>query len=305
MIHFRNFLPGLALLALSCAAAQACQLSLASPLTQQPLNYNPFEAGASQAAITFTLKNSGSKPCDAAFAFFKPGLPEASGAGAIVNYRILASGGSLIQNAPSPPSMLSPTAGSAQVTIGAHQAYTATAILSVDQAQTVPPGTYTDILYLGVYQNTGGSQYARAQITPPPITLVIGVSTSLTVAIAGGGRKTTLNFGDLVQGATRAVQLRAYANQGFRLTVSSDNSGVMKPIDKQAIAEGIWQVPYTIAVNRMPPVSLSQPRPLSLWPSATQRTGVAIPVEVQIGSIAGQRAGIYRDVITIAIDPGS
>jgi len=28
-----------------------------------------------------------------------------------------------------------------------------------------------------------------------------------------------------------------------------------------------------------------------------------MPVEIQVGPIKGQRAGIYRDVITIAIDP--
>ena len=63
-------------------------------------------------------------------------------------------------------------------------------------------------------------------------------------------------------------------------------------------------MPYTIAILKTAPVSLSQQRTISLWPAATQKSGIAIPIDVQIGSIAGQRAGIYRDVITIAIDPG-
>ena len=93
-------------LAFSCDAGQACQLSLLGAVMQQPLAYNPFEAGASPAAISFTLKNADSKPCDAAFAFFKPGVPQASGAGGSLIYQIEASGGPVTQNAGSPPAVL-------------------------------------------------------------------------------------------------------------------------------------------------------------------------------------------------------
>jgi hypothetical protein len=99
--------------------------------------------------------------------------------------------------------------------------------------------------------------------------------------------------------------LLAYSNQGFHLVVSSDNAGVMKPIDPVAMAEGRWRVPYTIAVNRGAPVELSRHnRTISLVQGATTKSGVAIPIDVQIGSIKGQRAGFYRDVITVAIDAG-
>ncbi len=304
MMRIGRLASALACLAFSCVAGQACQLSLLGAVMQQPLTYNPFEVGASPAAISFTLKNADSNPCDAAFAFFKPGVPQASGAGGSLIYQIEASGGPLTQNAVSPPSVLPGSGYAAYITVGAKQTYTAKAMLIVSEGQVVPLGTYTDTLYLGVYQSAGGGQYTRVQTPVAPFGTVIGVNSLMTVAIAGGGRKTTLNFGDFVQGAVRSVQLQAYANQGFRLAVSSDNAGVMKPVDTQAIAEGIWQVPYTIAVNRMTPVSLSQARVLSLWPSATQKSGIAIPIDVQVGSIAGQRAGIYRDVITIAIDAG-
>ena len=100
------------------------------------------------------------------------------------------------------------------------------------------------------------------------------------------------------------MQLLAYSNQPFHLAVSSDNAGVMKPVDSVALSEGQWRVPYTISVFRTGPIDLSQQRTLSLWPAATQRSGLAIPIDVQIGATKGQRAGIYRDVITIAIDAG-
>ncbi len=45
-------------------------------------------------------------------------------------------------------------------------------------------------------------------------------------------------------------------------------------------------------------------RAISLGQGATAKSGLVIPVDVQIGSTKGQRAGIYRDVITVAINPG-
>ena len=294
----------LACLPCSPAIGLACQLSLVGAVMQPPLTYNPFQAGATVVPVSFTLKNADSKPCDAAFAFFKAGVPQASAAGGSLTYQLMSSSGPLIQNAPSPPAVLPGSGAAAYITVGAKQTYTANAMLSVGEGQVAPPGTYSDRLYLGVYQGAGSGQYTETQIPVALLGVAIVVNSQITVAIAGGGRKTTLNFGDFVPGATRSVNLQVYANQGFRLIVSSDNAGVMKPTDMQAIAEGMWQVPYTIAINRTAPVNLSQQRMLSLWPAATQKSGIAIPIDVQVGSIAGQRAGIYRDVITIAIDAG-
>lgn len=291
---------GLMFLALSCAAAHACQLSLVGAVTQQQLTYNPFDAAPAAATISFTLNNADNTPCQAAFAFFRLGAPQAAGPSGSLTYDIQATG-SVIQNAASPPSVLSGTSV-AYVHVGAKQNAPVTATLSVSDSQIVPSGTYLDTLSLGIYQYDSPGAYTRAPIPIPTYGVTIGVASQMTVAIAGGGLKTTLNFGNFVQGAIRSVQLQAYSNQAFRLNLSSDNAGVMKPTDAAALAEGIWQVPYTVAVNGTAPINLSQQRVVSLWPSATQKSGIAIPVDVQIGAIAGQRAGIYRDVITIAID---
>jgi hypothetical protein len=301
MISVARLASGLVFLVLSCTTSHACHLSLLGAVTQQPLTYNPFDAVPSAATVTFILKNTDLTSCQAAFAFFRSGTPQATGpSGASLNYQILAPG-PVIQNAVTPPSTL--TGAFAQYfTVGGSQTFTVTATLSVSNNPIVPPGTYTDTLSLGIYQSAGAGPYTLADVPVTAYGVTIGVTSQMAVAIAGGGLKTTLYFGDFVQGATRSVQLQAYSNQAFRLIVSSDNAGVMKPTGAQAIAEGIWQVPYTVAVNGAAPISLSQQRVLSLWPQATQQSGIAIPIDVQIGAFAGQRAGVYRDVITIAID---
>jgi hypothetical protein len=301
MLRIRRWAALAGWLAFSAVSAQACQLSLLGPVTQRPLTYNPFQAGASTAEVTFTLRNADSKPCDAAFAFFGLGTPQAQADGATLNYQVLGESGPVTQGLAAPPGTLPGGSAVANITVGARQTHTVHSIVSVGDGQVVGPGTYTDRLTLGLYR-AAGTGYTK--VADAPLTVTISVNSQMTLAVAGGGRKTTLNFGDFVDGATRSVNLLAYSNQGFRLVVRSDNAGVMKPIDRVALAEGQWRVPYTIAVNRSGPVDLSRHRAISLGQGATAKSGLAIPIDVQIGSTKGQRAGIYRDVITVAIDPG-
>ena len=303
MLRIRRLAAVAALLALYVTSAPACQLSLLGPVTQQPMTYNPFQAGASTAEVSFTVRNADSKPCDASFAFFRLGTPQARAGGvAALNYQLMGGSGPIIQAAAAPPSTLAGGNATQSIMVGARQTYTAHAMISAGDGQVAGPGIYTDQLTLGLYHRPERTAYTKAADAPLIVTIV--VNSQMTLAVAGGGRKTTLNFGDLFDGATRSVQLLAYSNQGFHLVVSSDNAGVMKPTDKVALSEGQWRVPYKIALNRGAQVDLSQQRTISLGQGATTKSGLAIPIDVQIGSTKGQRAGFYRDVITVAIDPG-
>jgi len=302
MLRIRRWGAAAALLALSAPSAPACQLSLLGPVTQQPLTYNPFQAGAAMAEVTFTVRNGDGKPCDAAFAFFRLGAPRArAGDGSALNYQVLGASGPATQGTAPPPTTLPGGSAAASITVGARQTYMAHAMISVADGQVAGPGMYADQLALGVYQRAAGGAYTKG--ADAPLTVTIHVHSQMTLAVAGGGRETTLNFGDFVDGATRSVHLLAYSNQGFHLVVSSDNAGVMKPVERVALADGQWRVPYKIAVNRGAPVDLSLRRAISLAQGATAKSGLVIPIDVQISSIKGQRAGIYRDVITVAIDP--
>ena len=291
-------------LALSWGAASACELSLAGPVIQQPLVYNPFQAGTATAEVSFNVRNAGAKPCHVAFAFFGPDGPQARAGGSdALTYQVLSASGPAAQVALSAPAKLSASRALAHVTVDAKQTATMQAQISVGSGQVVGPGHYTDQLILGVYYRSAEDTYVRAAVTP--FTVAIRVNAQMTLALAGGGRKTTLNFGGFVEGAIRSVQLLAYSNLCFHLVVSSDNAGVMKPLDSRTKDDWRWGVPYTIAINGGQPLTLSQPRPVWLGRGATAKSGLAIPFDVQVGSTKGQRAGYYRDVITIAIDPGA
>ena len=225
MRRIRQWAAVAALLALSATAASACQLSIIGPVRQQPLTYNPFQAGAAMAEVSFTVRNGDGKPCDAAFAFFRLGAPQArAGDNSALNYQVLGASGSATQGAAPPPTTLPGGGAAINVTIAAKQTYTMHAMISVGDGQVVGPGTYTDQLTLGVYHRAWDGAFRKS--AEAPLVVTIGVYSQMTLTVAGGGRKTTVNFGDFVDGAKRSVQLLAYSNQGFHLVVSSDNGGV-------------------------------------------------------------------------------
>ncbi len=300
MARIRRWGAAAALLLLFGSSAPACQLSLSGPVIQKPLTYNPFQAGASMAELSFTVRNGDAKPCEAAFAFFRRGAPLAVDDGAALKYQLSAQPGPVTQNAETPPITLRGGGAMASLTVGARQTSTAHAMISVGDGQVVGPGIYRDQLTLGFYQSEPGRAYTR--IAEAPVAITIRVNSQMTLAVAGGGRKTTLNFGDFVEGAVRSVLLLAYSNQSFHLAVSSDNAGVMKPIDASP-TEG-WRVPYTISVDRGRPLDLSRDQIISLGQRGTSKFGLSIPIDVRVGSMKNQRAGYYRDVVTVAIDPG-
>jgi hypothetical protein len=288
------------LASLPAFAGGPCLLSSSGAISQAALNYDPFQAGAATATITFSIQNRGDA-CTAAFAFFKAGAPSASFGGVALNYQVLASKVDIVQRRPKASDILYDAMHGWTLNVPANTTIQATATISIQAGQVVGPGAYTDALTLGVYNNASGV-YRKSFETP--FTASIGVKSLATLTVSGG-KNYSLNFGDLKEGAASTVKLLVYSNQRFHLTVSSDNAGVMKPTDPAAQAEGVWRIPYTVSIFQTTPFSLAQRQTLSLWAEATQRTGLEIPVTVQIGSIAGQRAGIYRDVITIAIDPGA
>jgi hypothetical protein len=301
MMQLKRLAIALLCLAASPAlAAQPCVLSLSGALSQTPLNYDPFQVGAATATISFTIQNRGDG-CTAAFAFFKVGDPQASFGGATLSYQVTASGIPIVHQHPRARDTLHGATHAGTLTVSANTTIQATATISVPAGQMAGPGAYTDALTLGVYNSASGV-YQKSFETP--FTVSVGVNSLATLAIKGGGKSVTMDFGDFVEGAIRTVTLTAYSNQGCHLTVSSDNAGFMKPVNAAAAAEG-WRVPYTVKVFDKVSFDLSTQHTVSLSPTATPVTGLDIPVAVTVGSIKGQRAGTYRDVITIAIDPGA
>ncbi len=283
--------------------AGACQLELAAPPAVLRLRYDPFDATPAKASTPVQIRNTGNGACEAAIALFRAGPRQARANGPdslsydITDFR----GASLIAYGLTPLARLAPSFAPATVTVAPGATATLELTAVTPRGQIAPPGEYADALDIGLYR-ADGQAYERSAGSGR-LHLVISAVAVMRLTLAGGGRKTTLDFGELTEGATRLVMLQAYANQGFRLRASSENGGRMLPTDAAAQAEGGWQAPYTVSLNRAGYLALDAERAIDITPAATGLAGLAIPVEIRIGSIAKQRAGLYRDVITLTATP--
>ncbi len=283
-------------------APSACNLELAAPTSILRLRYDPFDATPAKAGMVIQIRNTGGAPCEAAVALFRVGPAQASANGPdridydITDHR----GASTLVEGLTPSATLPPGAG-ATVRVAAGSTASLELTAMARRGQIVPPADYSDALDIGLYRATAGG-YERV-LGGNRLHIIISAVAVMRLSLAGGGRKTTLNFGELSEGATRSVMLQAYANQGFRLHASSENGGSMQPLDAAAKAEGGWQAPYTVSLNRAGHLGLEAEQIVDITPAATGLSGIAIPVEVRIGSIARLRAGLYRDVITLTATP--
>lgn len=288
--------------------ADTCQLELAASPPAVRMRYDPFEASPATASLSVHIKNTGAGECDAAIALFRAGPPLAKSGGISgidgLRYDMTdARGDTLIAQGVDPPARLNPGLTPLTVRVAPGASASLNIAVAVARGQVVAPDEYIDSLDIGLYralrqnyERVGGGSRLNLAIAALPV---------MQLSLAGGGRKTTLNFGELAEGATRSLNLQAYANQGFKLHVSSEHGGRMMPLDPTALAEGGWQIPYTIAVNRGGHLTLGAETAIDIAPTATGLSGVAIPVEIKIGNIGRQRAGLYRDVITIIMTPKS
>lgn len=285
------------------ASGADCDISITAAPPSVRIHYNPFDAAPASHIMQFQLKNSGAAECDAALALFRSGPMGATGnGGQVIGYTVSDTRGeSVIGEGVLPPARLAPGFTGRAMRMSAQSLATVDLIVSAPRGQMISPADYSDALDIGLYRLEGGVQQKIRD--GGRLALTITSRPVMTLSLAGGGRKTTLNFGDLREGATRSLMLQAYTNQGFRLSVSSENGGLLRPVDDTARAEGGWRVPYTISVNRAGHMALASETRIDVSAVSTPILGLQIPVEVRIGQVAGQRAGLYRDVITIKIDP--
>jgi len=299
----RAIIAGFALLLAALSGrVDACTLSLQGGIPVYALVYDPFSPTPARLSAVIQIKNEGSKPCDAAIAFFSQAGKASSGSHSISYSVSGAAGGDLINAGASASSDVKAGKFLPLAQLAPRENRSVTFELTASPGQIVPPETYVDDLQIVVYESRGGSPIGRISALQRQVR--IAAKPVVSVNLAGGGQTTALDFGILSTGATRAAQLQARSNIRFSLVAMSENGGALK-LDPPATDGGSWQAPYTVRINGGADLTLSANKKVELGVAATSLEGIAVPVEVRIGGVDGQRAGHYRDVITvqIAADP--
>jgi hypothetical protein len=258
-------------------------------------SYDPFEASASPVAVP--LRSSGSGDCAGDSVGLKleadPSTPFAvdgtiqlrSGSYTLVARLGDSSGRPLT-------SLFSGGRANASLRLGATgEIRSGDLTLILSPGQQVPPGTYSArfIATAAVRNNDGGENAARQ--TPFGISVVVVPAVGLAA-----GSSTTLDLGTIHDGgsAQQPVSFRAYANTGYRLTLTSDNDFALTLNGAKKGA----RIDYVPVLGQKQVTPGAAGIPFSDPGGAGSREHV---LNVSIPHVGRPPAGTYGDYITVEI----
>jgi spore coat protein U-like protein len=171
-------------------------------------------------------------------------------------------------------------------------------VISIPAGQQLGAGTYDDSLTISLYTGTLSDP---ALVTTATLTISGPVANAIDLALVDPGLSfpafnpqtaTVMDFGELFQGATGAVDLLVDANCAFTLALESENSGVMAHsniLDPST-------VPYEFLFLGIA-VDLSSGNPVQVATSP----GFRYPIQVTIGNLGTASSGTYQDVVTVTV----
>lgn len=308
-MRINAFCCGLVLCAMSPVPAIAAQCVLQLEISNVEWRggtrggYDVFESSEYPQTVHFKVLSSGD-PCPF-FVTFSSGL---QGDG---NRRATAASGTLeyeIYDSVDSRTILKelPAASSNEVLSGAFAQGQSVQELSyaivVPPLQVRPAGLYTDSFQVTLYQGTPDDFIQHDART---VTLTIPVENVTELSLVGYGasfdphaKTRDLDFGKLSPGKRMGFDLRVRSNLGYRITLESENAGVMRHLDPSVTTT----VPYSLELGGTP-VNLTgdQPVELSRGSALTGSEGEPHDFDITIGEMAGAGAGTYRDTIAVTV----
>ena len=274
--------------------SHACDLALNQGPGTVVIDYNPFAIGPSAGALDLGFTNQGDEQCDLRLSFTDEGGTAVSS---------LALGGVGVQFRPRESSGLQASdiePGVFRFTLAGR----ATAQAQMDAAvvvEAVPEaGTYVGDLRLVVKDPDD-----KILLAPIPVRVQLVSTPRAQLNVAGaagafgsGSSVEVVDFGEAATGAVRRIFLQVRANAPSTLSIVSEHGGVMR---RQGDVATESHVPYAVELDAAP-VDLSTPWSRPIDPPRTL-AGASLPMIFTMGTVRGQMAGRYQDVITIDISP--
>lgn len=171
----------------------------------------------------------------------------------------------------------------------------------VPSGQTVPAGDYSERLTLRLFDQRGGGRL----VDEAGLTLRTQVASLAEINLAqqpgldfdSGRSYDQVDFEELETGESRAIVLRVRSNASYRLSLSSENSGVLV----RDGSGGADRIGYSAQLDG-DPVTLNAPVLLLRDPLAVGAVEELI-FNVVIGDVGEARAGRYADMITVFVEP--
>ncbi|MBC7869817.1 MAG: hypothetical protein H7Y09_03180 [Chitinophagaceae bacterium] len=163
------------------------------------------------------------------------------------------------------------------------------------RGQLAAPGFYSGEIEVRVLDRDGNP----AALAHQTLNLTFEVRPQLSVNIAGGGTKTTLDFQMLAPGQTRSVFVQTRSNLDYSLEATSKNRGSLAL--EPSVGTESWTIPYTLSCDGER-VDLKS----AVTACSNNSSGAGYgqhQISIEIGTFKDNRAGLYRDFITLEIKP--
>jgi hypothetical protein len=278
------------------AIAAACQGQIGPETSLRgKTDYDPFSAIGLAEDHGVSIRNTGAAPC--AFGLVLRSRALSPKLGGVLAYELTSPGavGSLLADGSAA------TAPIARLRAPLAPAETATIALqlAIPRGQPAAPGLFRDSLEAELYALDAAGRVTGAALDRATLSIAYSAPAVLSVNIKGGDLAATLNFGALVKGQQRSIEIQARSNQPYRLDIASDHGGAL--VLTPAIPGESWSVPYTAAFAGQR-FDLTRPARLANLPPTLPQADASFPLTVTIGEVGQKRAGRYEDVITIAIE---
>ena len=265
------------------AAAQECLGRIVS-FEEAVADYNPFSPIAYRNPFSVTIENSGDTACR-----YRLGA-KTNGAGKDFSFRIETAHGELLMasNAAGTGSELA----SRRLEPGETQRLGLIYILP--EGQYLSPGQFRSGIEL-ILTDADGSGDGKDVLHTVSLPLLCSVDDYLGVNIAGAGLTKTVDFGELIEGDSRRVVIKARTNRNFLLEIESRHGRalVMEPPYQN------WRIEYGIDLNGK---TLRLPYRAGPYERGGIR-GQSFSLDFRVGDVESKRAGLYTDEIIVTIKP--
>ncbi len=264
-------------------AESACLGKIVSITSQTPVFYNPFSPTDSQTNVTLKIQNTGSQQC--AFQLFIPPVYYPLQFGGNLNFNLISSG----MSASAADNTFSVSTGP----LLSGQTASVSAILRISRGQYAASGVRSTTIGFTLAQ--AGASGSPLPLDRLELTLKCTIPALFEINIAGSGRVTTIDFGELMPSAKRTVVLQTRSTQDHKLEFTSEHRGYL--VREGSLGDAISKVPYTLSIDGQA-VAVSGGAFLEFKTNSRETSHI---MTVTLGDSRNKMAGTYKDVIIIHI----
>lgn len=285
------------------APAAACELELRSV---NDINfsgrYDPFAGAQVPRSMRFVVNNRDKQDC-----LFGVGVNQGqnggrrmSGAGGLLRYDILGPDNRTVGDAPATP-LNGLLAGAYRGNSGTAPDLEVYAVIAPGQME--PAGGYSDQLTFSVYELVGGQPGRLHDSVSVAVRTEVGSAMQASLIVGGvrgllAGRIATLDFGEMETGKTLPFELEIDGNSPYRVTLASENGGVMAGTE---VGNRDSRVGYTVSMDGRE-VTLAGPLTMGLAaPSSSGRSSTQHAFQIRLGDVSRALAGRYADNLTVTV----